>query len=66
MLEALNYTTKTSEEILDELAVSPKSGLSFREALKRQKEFGKNEITAKGLRWYNIFSRQFKSSFIYI
>ena len=66
MLEALNYTTKTSEEILDELAVSPKSGLSFREALKRQKEFGKNEITAKGLRWYNIFSRQFKSSFIYL
>jgi len=59
------YTTKTAEEILDEFKTTSQ-GLTTEEATRRRKEYGPNEIEAKEVKWWQIFFRQFKSSFIYI
>lgn len=60
-----DYTIKPREEILQELAVS-ETGLSTREAAKRQKEYGLNEISGRQLHWWDVLLRQFKSSFLYL
>ncbi|MBI5071872.1 magnesium-translocating P-type ATPase [Candidatus Falkowbacteria bacterium] len=59
------YTTKTAEEIFDEFKVTQK-GLENGEVAHRLNEYGRNEIEAKEIRWWQIFLRQIKSPFIYI
>jgi len=60
-----DYTTKNIEETFDILKTS-ESGLSEKEAGKRQKIYGFNEIKAKEPGLFDIFLRQFKSSFVYL
>ncbi len=60
-----SYTTKTAEEILNEFKTTSR-GLDEAEALNRKSKFGPNELRAKEIRWWQIFFRQFKSSFVYI
>lgn len=60
-----SYTTKTAEEILNEFKTTSR-GLDEAEALNRKSKFGPNELRAKETRWWQIFFRQFKSSFVYI
>jgi Mg2+-importing ATPase len=60
-----SYTTKTAEEILNEFKTTSR-GLDEVDALNRKSDFGPNEIRAKEIRWWQIFFRQFKSSFVYI
>lgn len=60
-----SYTTKNVEEVLKELKTS-EEGLSEREAANRLKIYGLNEIKAKETSLFDIFLRQFKSSFVYL
>jgi len=41
-------------------------GLTSAEVIERQAKFGKNVLTAKETKWYQILGRQFRSSFIYL
>lgn len=59
------YTTKTGEEVLEELKTS-KSGLTSQEAEARQKKYGPNELPGSQLHWWNVLFHQFKSSFLYL
>ena len=59
------YTTKTVENVFDELKTS-KKGLSSKEADKRLGKYGPNEIRAKEAGLLTIFGRQFKSPFFYL
>lgn len=60
-----SYTTKSTEEILDELQTATR-GLDEEEAAGRRAKAGFNEIKAREIKWWQIFFRQFKSPFIYI
>lgn len=42
------------------------NGLTNAEAQERRNKFGANRLTAKEIRWYNIATNQFKTSFIYL
>ncbi|MFN3755584.1 MAG: cation-translocating P-type ATPase [Flavobacterium sp.] len=54
-------------DVLESLKTSEKKGLSESEILKRQQEYGKNEIEETGGRsWWMLFLRQFKSTLILI
>jgi len=65
-LNSLQYTTKPFAEIAEELETSVSSGLSIKEAQKRLEKYGKNEISGRVVRWWEILLRQFKSAFIYL
>ncbi len=54
-MEPLRYTNKSVE-----------NGISEKEALLRQKEYGLNEIKSKNVNAINILLRQFKSPFFYL
>ncbi|MBR9679551.1 MAG: HAD-IC family P-type ATPase, partial [Candidatus Altiarchaeota archaeon] len=53
------------DEIFSSLDTSL-SGLSDKEASKRQRKFGENRITSKEPRWYGILASQFKSFMVYL
>jgi Mg2+-importing ATPase len=59
------YTNKDSREIILNLKTS-ESGLSKKEVVLRQKEFGLNEIKAKSINAWEVFVRQLKSPFTYL
>lgn len=54
-----------TEEVFKELKIS-KKGLSQSEIFQRQKKYGRNEIEARQVHWWEILLRQFSSSFIYL
>lgn len=59
--------TRVSEEILDELDVSPKQGLSESEVERRREQYGENRLQeAKGRSAWQILVEQFKSLIIAI
>ncbi|MFH0779872.1 MAG: HAD-IC family P-type ATPase [Parcubacteria group bacterium] len=60
-----HYTTLKKEAVFTELETSAK-GLSADEAAKRLKQYGKNEIAGREVKWWHILGRQFKSPFIFI
>lgn len=59
------YTKKDIKDILNELETS-ENGLSEKEAEKRLKKFGYNEISTKKKTFLNVLGRQFKSPFFYL
>ena len=59
------YTNKTVHEVFEMLKTS-ESGLSKKEALLRQKEYGLNEIKSDHSYIFNILLRQFSSPFFYL
>ena len=59
------YTTKSSKEVFDILGSSEK-GISSSRAQERLKKYGPNEVKGKETTLFDIFVRQFKSSFIYL
>ena len=59
------YTNKTAEEVLAKLKTS-ENGLSGKESVLRQKEFGLNEIVAKNANIFEVLLRQLKSPFTYL
>ncbi|MDP3998151.1 MAG: HAD-IC family P-type ATPase [bacterium] len=59
------YTAKTGEEILKELGTE-ELGLSSQEVIRRQKEFGFNEVSGNEVYWWKVLIRQFKSAFLYL
>lgn len=60
-----SYTTADIKQIFTQLH-TVETGLSHEEAHVRHGEYGPNEIQGKEVSWWNILSRQFKSSFIYL
>jgi len=60
-----SYTIKSPVDIFVELKTSP-AGLKNSEAVKRQNEFGLNQISGQETKWWQILLRQFKSPFIFI
>jgi Mg2+-importing ATPase len=59
-------TALSKDELEKKLETSTGKGLTKNEATIRHKKFGPNSIEEKTNRWYHIFIRQFKSSFIYL
>jgi len=59
------YTNKKIEEVL-RLFNSSLEGLSENEAKIRLEKYGTNEVKSKEIGLFNIFLRQFKSSFFYL
>ena len=59
------YTIKNIDEVFQDLKTSEK-GISEREAEKRLKIYGFNEIKGKEMGLFYIFLRQFKSPFFYL
>jgi len=64
-MEFSTYTNKSIEEVFLKLKAS-KSGLSKKEVVLRQGEYGLNEVQAKGIKVWDILLRQFKSPFFYL
>lgn len=60
------YAEKETPEIINELLVDPKTGLSEREAAARLTKNGLNQLPESKVNAWSIFFRQFKSSFIYL
>jgi len=59
------FTNKDVKEVLNVLKTDER-GLSEKEALLRQEEYGLNEIKTKNINAFNILKRQFKSPFFYL
>lgn len=59
------YTTKTQDEIFEELNVSEK-GLTASDAAQRLERYGLNVVEAASTHWWEILLRQFKSPFIFL
>lgn len=59
------YTAKSADDVVKELGVQ-KEGLTSADAAARLAKYGPNLLKAKNIHWYNIFFRQFKSSFVYL
>ncbi|MBI4993308.1 MAG: HAD-IC family P-type ATPase [Candidatus Magasanikbacteria bacterium] len=64
-MSTLQYTTQNIVDIFSALKTD-KNGLSDGEALKRQQQYGLNQLGAREVKWWQIFLRQFISPFIYI
>lgn len=60
------YTAQDLPTIARAFSVNPAQGLSLKDALDRQKKYGGNSLAGHSVRPWNIFLRQFKSSFIYL
>lgn len=65
-MKTFEYTMVEGKAILDHLNTNGETGLSSKEAARRFVSFGSNEIHGKTVRWWQIFLRQFRSSFIYL
>src|SRR3989338_7608181 len=65
MKDFSEFASKNIEEVVAALKTSL-SGLSQKEAVLRQKEFGFNEIKSNGNTVWNILMRQLKSPFFYL
>jgi Mg2+-importing ATPase len=65
-MEVLSFSAKAQKDVLRELDVAEKRGLSSSEASARVAKYGANALEKKEFRWYRIFIRQFKSAFIYL
>jgi len=59
------YTIKETAQVLEELKTT-EEGLLEEEAIKRQREYGLNEVKTKEVSWFDILLRQFKSPFFYL
>ncbi len=64
-MEFSNYTAKSVEQVMAELETG-KAGLSNKEAILRQRQYGLNEIAAKKSNFLDILARQCKSPFFYL
>jgi len=64
-MSVLQYSSMKTEEVFKELKISQK-GLSQTEIIQRQKKYGRNEVEAQQIHWWEILLRQFSSSFIYL
>jgi len=60
------YSFQEIEKILQELKTDKEKGLSLKEAKRREKVFGLNEIKTKKITPFFIFLKQFRSSFVYL
>lgn len=65
-MDVLSFSSKPLKDILKELGVAEKRGLSNSEASMRVAKYGANALDKNELRWHKIFIRQFKSAFIYL
>ena len=62
-----NPWTKNKNEVLEKLQINPEVGLSTKEVLAREKQFGLNKLPEeKPLSAFLVFLEQFKSPLIYI
>jgi Mg2+-importing ATPase len=59
------YATKNIEGVFEELKTS-ENGLSEKEAVLRHKKYGLNETKTRGVDFFGVLSRQFKSPFFYL
>lgn len=64
-MNIFRYSSMKTEEVFKELKIS-KRGLPQSEIFQRQKKYGRNEIEARQVHWWEILLRQFSSSFIYL
>jgi magnesium-transporting ATPase (P-type) len=61
------WHTRLGDEVVEELKIDPKKGLSKEAAQERLEEYGPNRIReSKGDPWWSILSRQFLDPLIYI
>ena len=60
------YSFQEIEEILKALKTDKDKGLSLKEAKRREKVFGLNEIKIEKITPFFIFLKQFRSSFVYL
>lgn len=60
-----SFTTDTTDRIFEKLH-SSSDGLSNQEAIKRQTQFGLNQIKSQEIKWWDIIFRQLKSPFLYL
>jgi Mg2+-importing ATPase len=58
-------TTKSIRELFEILGTSA-TGLSEKEAMNRQKQYGLNEVKVREAGVFDIFARQFRSPFVYL
>lgn len=65
-MTTLEHATYSSDELVKYLKTSQSMGISDSEATTRLKTVGLNQLTIKEVHWYNIFLKQFQSSFIYM
>ncbi len=66
IMNIFSFTTQTETQTLNAFSANSSTGLSFEEARERLQKYGANEISEKKMRWFTIFARQFRSSFIYL
>jgi len=64
--DLLNFTILNTDKICSDFNVDDNFGLSRDEAARRLQEYGKNELSLKKTKWWEILIRQFKSPFIYL
>ncbi len=60
------YAKKSIIEISRELDINPVFGLRNEDIQAHKNKWGTNNIDTREIRWWQIFLRQFKSSFIYL
>lgn len=65
LMSFFEYTDKSVEEVFKTLKTS-ENGLSKKEALLRQGQYGPNETKAKNINVLNILARQVRSPFFYL
>jgi len=65
-MNIFEYSKKNIKEILSELDVNQKTGLSEKDLPARLAKYGENTLSIKSVSVWNIFFRQFKSAFIYL
>ena len=65
-MTTLEHATYSPDDLVKYLKTSVNVGITEDEALTRLKTVGLNQLTMKEIHWYNIFLKQFQSSFIYM
>ncbi len=60
------YTKKSSADVLKEFKTSKDTGLSEYEARTRLTQYGPNAVRHQTVTWIELFTRQWRSSFIYL
>jgi P-type Mg2+ transporter len=62
----ISYAALDIPASLAALHVTQSQGHTAHEVLELQSSYGMNALTSTELRWWNIFARQFRSSFVYL
>lgn len=65
-MKIFDYSVISTKEILREFLVNDRKGLNLSTVSKRKAEFGLNNLLLRKVSTWNIFWRQFNSSFIYL